>query len=117
MRRGDADYEAALEAMEEILLDWTSRPYRPLYYSDLSRMLAAKEHNVPPHEGPMRLLLDDASRRHSSGEEGLISAVVVLKGDDVPSGGFYKLARSAPFNRRGDDQFIWLEELKRLKVV
>lgn len=115
MRRGDAEYNAARDAMLEILIDWVSRPYVPLYYSHLSELLARQGHKVPPHEGPMRLLLDDCSRIHSDGPEPLLSAVVVLKGDEVPSSGFYKLARSAPFRREGDDQEIWIKELRKLE--
>jgi len=117
MRRGDEAYNAALEDMGEILLDWVTKPYAPLYYSHLSRLLADRGHTVPAHEGPMRLLLDDCSRQHSDGDAPLLSAVVVLMGDEVPSSGFYKLARSAPFNRPGSDEEVWMNELKKLQVI
>ncbi|WP_457032759.1 hypothetical protein [Kitasatospora sp. P5_F3] len=65
----------------------------------------------------MRLLLNDCSRLHSPDGGPLLSAVVVLKGDEVPSSGFYKLARSAPFNRLGTDEKIWIGELRRLGLL
>ncbi|MFE6871963.1 hypothetical protein ACFVFS_36160 [Kitasatospora sp. NPDC057692] len=118
MRRGDAEYEAARDDMLEILRDWVGRTkYSPLYYSHLSELLAERGHAVPAHEGPMRLLLDDCSRLHSPDGGPLLSAVVVLKGDGAPSTGFYKLARSTPFNRLGTDEEIWMGELRRLGLI
>ncbi|RGD59491.1 hypothetical protein DR950_18335 [Kitasatospora xanthocidica] len=115
MQRGDAEYAAALEAMEGILLDWVTRPFRPLYYSDLSSMLVGDGHPVPAHDGPMPYLLEDCTRLHGGKEAPMLSAVVVRKGKERPSAGFFKLARAVPFLRRGADEPLWLAELAWLE--
>ncbi len=115
MRRGDEEYEAALSAMEQILLGWVARPFRPLYYSHLSELLAGQGHNVPAHDGPMPYLLEDCTRLHSDGAKPMLSAVVVLKGRDRPSNGFFTLARQQPFLREGDDEKLWIAELEHLE--
>ncbi|MFF8769140.1 hypothetical protein [Kitasatospora sp. NPDC015120] len=115
MRRGDAEYAAALEAAEEILLDWVTRPFQPLYYSRLSDMLTDRGHAVPAHEGPMPYLLEDATRAHGGKDMPMLSAVVVLRETGRPSGGFFKLARQQPFERPGDDTALWLAELAWLE--
>ncbi|MFD4394210.1 hypothetical protein [Kitasatospora sp. NPDC058478] len=117
MRRGDGEYSAALGAMEGVLLDWVARPFQPLYYSQLSGMLADQGHAVPPHDGPMPYLLEDCTRLHGGREAPMLSAVVVLKETKRPSSGFFKLARQKPFLRPGDDVALWLAELAWLERV
>jgi hypothetical protein len=101
--------------MEGILLDWVRRPFQPLFYSQLSDMLADQGHVVPAHDGPMPYLLEDCTRLHGDQRRPMLSAVVVLKGTGMPSGGFFKLARSSDFARSGDDEAVWIAELDRLQ--
>jgi hypothetical protein len=59
--------------------------------------------------------LEDASVRESpDGSLPLLSALVVLKDSGWSAGGFFKLARRAPYRRAGDDVVLWTEEIKAL---
>ncbi len=61
----------------------------------------------------MPYLLEDASVQESpDGSLPLLSALVVLKETGRPSGGFFKLARRAPYQRSGDDTELWIRELE-----
>ncbi|GAA2449734.1 hypothetical protein [Streptomyces macrosporus] len=63
----------------------------------------------------MPYLLEDASLRESpDGQLPMLSALVVLRETGRPSGGFFKLARSAPYLRKGDDVTLWTEEIRAL---
>ncbi|WP_043687376.1 hypothetical protein [Streptomyces xylophagus] len=52
MKRGDSDYEAALEAVVDILKDRARSGCQPMTYGDLSAQLIAGRHDVPAHQGP-----------------------------------------------------------------
>jgi hypothetical protein len=117
MKVGDADYNAALEDLLEILRDWATREYLPLYYSTVSEKLADLGHDVPAHEGPLPYLLEDCTKIDSpKGKEPMLSALVVRKETVRPSAGFFTLARRLPYNRKGTDEDIWLEEIGRLTL-
>lgn len=114
MQRGSLEYEQALDTMIEILRT-RARTGTPMQYGDLSAELDRRGHHVPPYEGPMPYLLEDASLRESpDGSRPMLSALVVLKGTRWPAAGFFKLARRAPFDRTGDDTTLWTRELNAL---
>lgn len=115
MRKGTLEYEQALDAVIGILRSRARQGAAPFSYSDLSSELAQLGHHVPAHEGPMPYLLEDASVRESpDGSLPLLSALVVLKDSGWPSGGFFKLARRAPYKRPGDDVVLWTQEIRKL---
>jgi hypothetical protein len=115
MRKGSAEYEQALDAMVELLRDQARQGAETVQYSQLSAELERLGHRVPPHEGPMTYLLEDASAAGSpDGSLPLLSALVVLKETRAPSGGFFRLARRAKYRRTGDDTELWVNELKAL---
>ncbi|MEU5165869.1 MULTISPECIES: hypothetical protein [Streptomyces] len=117
MRKNTPEYEQALDAVVDILRERARAGAAPLSYGDLSAELAGRRHRVPAHEGPMPYLLEDASVRESpDGSLPLLSALVVLRETGRPSGGFFKLARRAPYMRSGDDTELWIEEIKQLAV-
>ncbi|MFH9863026.1 hypothetical protein [Streptomyces sp. NPDC017202] len=116
MKKDTLEYEQALGAVVDILRDRARVGAAPLSYGDLSGELARRGHQVPAHEGPMPHLLEDASVRESpDGSLPLLSALVVLRETGRPSGGFFKLARRAPYKRPGDDMELWVEEIKQLE--
>lgn len=118
MKRGDSDYQAALEAVVDILKDRARSSCKPMTYGDLSAQLIARHHDVPAHQGPLPFLLEDASVQESpDGRKPLISALVVLQDELRPSTGFYKLARRPPYaaTRTGDNDTIWIMELEALR--
>jgi hypothetical protein len=115
MQKGTLQYEQALDAVVEILRDRARQGAAPLQYGELSTELARLGHDVPPHEGPMPYLLEDASVRESpDGSLPLLSALVVLKDTGWPSNGFFKLARRTPYLRPGDNVALWTREVKEL---
>ncbi|KUN89050.1 hypothetical protein AQJ66_06220 [Streptomyces bungoensis] len=115
MQKGTLEYEQALDAVIEILRSRARQGAAPLSYGDLSRELARVGHHVPAYEGPMPYLLEDASVRESpDGSLPLLSALVVLQDSGRPSGGFFKLARRAPYKRSGDDTLLWVREIEKL---
>jgi len=115
MQKDSPEYGHALDTVIEILRDHARRDATPLRYGDLSLELARLGHYVPAHEGAMPYLLEDASVRESpDGSLPLLSALVVLKDTGWPSGGFFKLARRAPYSRSGDNLELWTRELKDL---
>ena len=118
MKRGDSDYEAALQAVVEILRDRARSGCQPLTYGDLSALLLAGHHAVPACQGPLPFLLEHASVQDCpDGDRPLISALVVLQDELRPSTGFFKLARRPPYaaTRKGDNESIWVKELESLR--
>ncbi len=115
MRRGTFEYEQALEAVVEILREQACQGAEPLSYKDLSTELARLGHHVPYHRGSMPYLLEDASAwENPDGRLPMLSALVVSKSTGWPSGGFFSLARSKPYERPGDDTTLWTRELRDL---
>ncbi|MER5832613.1 hypothetical protein ABT116_17600 [Streptomyces sp. NPDC002130] len=115
MRKGSVEYAQALDAMVGVLRDRARRGAETVEYGLLSAELERLGHHVPPHEGPMPHLLEDASAEGSpDGSLPLLSALVVLKESGAPSKGFFRLARRAPYHRSGDDTELWVNELKEL---
>ncbi|MFF0066665.1 hypothetical protein ACFYRC_35170 [Streptomyces sp. NPDC005279] len=53
VKRGDGDYQAALDAVVEILQDRARNGCRPLTYGELSAMLIRAQHQVPAYHGPL----------------------------------------------------------------
>lgn len=115
MKKGTFEYEQALDAVVEILRERARRGAEPLSYKDLSTELARLGHHVPYYKGPMPYLLEDASARDNpDGRLPMLSALVVSQSTRQPSGGFFSLARSEPYERPGDDMALWTRELKDL---
>lgn len=115
MRKDTVEYEQALDAVVEILRAHARRGATPVQYGRLSDELQRLGHAVPPHEGPMPYLLEDASAAGSpDGSLPLLSALVVLKESGRPSTGFFRLGRRAPYHRPGDDTELWVNELRDL---
>ncbi|KPC78710.1 hypothetical protein [Streptomyces sp. NRRL S-4] len=115
MKRNTLEYEQALDAMVRILRARAAAGAEPLTYGRLSAALNLQGHDVPAHRGPMPYLLEDASLRESpDGSVPMLSALVVLQDTRWPSGGFFQLARRAPFSRPGDDPELWTRELADL---
>ncbi|WP_446215535.1 protein NO VEIN domain-containing protein [Micromonospora sp. IBHARD004] len=122
MRAGDAEFDAAVEATIELLRE-VARNSRTesdalITYRQLSERLAERGVHIPYYQGPMPHILEEASLREQAAGRAMISALVVQQGTNgrpsEPSGGFYRLARRVPFQRRGDNQQIWWNELRQV---
>jgi hypothetical protein len=46
----------------------------------------------------------------------MLSALVVQSDSRVPGRGFFLLARQPPFTRSGDDDSLWLTEVRRVRA-
>ena len=91
-------------------------PAGTITYMQLSeRLLAEHGIGVPYYMGPLPHILGEASRREHESGRGMISVLVVEQDTRMPSSGFYRFARQVPFNRRGDDVQIWLNEVRRVR--
>ncbi|MET7805024.1 protein NO VEIN domain-containing protein [Micromonospora chersina] len=124
MRAGEPEFEQAVEASVAILRE-AARNSRDdsdalVTYRQLSDLLAQHGLQVPYHGGPMPYILEEASLREHAANRGMVSALVVKQGRDgiptTPSGGFYRMARRRPFGRKGANDEIWLNEVRRLRA-
>jgi hypothetical protein len=121
MKVGDDDFNEAVDAVLGILHEVATYEENDLEgtitYMQLSERLRA-EHNidVPYYMGPLPHILGEASKREYENGRGMISVLVVEQDSRMPSSGFYRIARESPFNRRGDDVQIWLNESRRVRT-
>ncbi|TKA08503.1 hypothetical protein [Actinacidiphila oryziradicis] len=110
LRRHSPPYNAALDAMVEVLKHWAAEG-RVDCYSELSSDLAVEGHRVYHHSTAMSFLLEYACRReHHDGSPVMLSAIVVNKRQLKPSGQFFELAKTYPFQRGTDPEWSWETE-------
>lgn len=122
MRVGDPDFDRAVDLSINVLRDLARQARRfedaLITYRQLSERLAVDGLLVPYHQGPLPHILEHASRREHAEGRGLISALVVQQGFDgrpsMPSGGFFAMARRAPYKRSGSNEAIWMTEVQRV---
>ncbi|MEU4643400.1 DUF3883 domain-containing protein [Micromonospora sp. NPDC023814] len=124
MQSGQPEFERAVDASIAILREIAGTAHSDadalITYRQLSEKLAEQGLRVPYHGGPMPHVLEEASLREHADGRGMVSALVVRQGQrrkpTTPSGGFYRMARRKPFRRVGDDNEIWLTEVRRLRA-
>lgn len=123
MKVGDADFHEAVELTLDRLRDAArldeNDPDGSVTYRELSLYLSEHGLRVPYHEGPMPHILAEASRREHEEGRGMISVLVVQQDEygkkGLPSTGFYRFARQAPFSRVGDELTVWMTEMRRVR--
>ncbi len=76
--------------------------------------LARLDMNLPPHRNRISDILDEISRTESSCGRPLLSAVVILKDENIPGDGFFKMARELRLYDDDDDFRFWIRELRRV---
>ena len=113
MRVNDPEYPAAVEAAVEILRE-RARRAETITYGGLSAELATRGFaSVPPHRGIMTYLLKDVCLHgNEDGRAPMLSAIVVNKASQEPSGQFSVLARNPPFSRPTD--WSWQDEQRNV---
>ncbi|MEU5610794.1 hypothetical protein AB0H03_19020 [Streptomyces sparsogenes] len=113
MRIKDPEYPAAVEAAVEILRK-RARKGQTITYGELSAELVVQGFDsIPPHRGVMTYLLKDVClHRNEDGRAPMLSAIVVNKASQEPSGQFSGLARSLPFSRPAN--WSWRDEQQQV---
>ena len=104
-------WERAGEEARQILIQ-RAREGRTIAYSEL--VAEVKTIKVKPNSDALAMMLDGISRSEDAAGRGMLSVLVVHKGDDQMSGrGFFKLAKD--LGREFDDECeFWNRESKRV---
>lgn len=120
MRVQSLEFQNATEACRQILREAAGHddndPAGFLTYGRLSELLQDAGYHVPPYEGVMPHLLGAVSLAEDHEGRGMLSALVVQSDSRVPGRGFFLLARQPPFTRSGDDDSLWLTEVRRVRA-
>lgn len=83
------------------------------YYSDIAP-LAGLDMSLPPDRNRISDILDEISRTESSLGRPLLSAIVILKDENIPGDGFFKMAKELRLYDGSDDFRFWIRELRRV---
>ena len=83
------------------------------YYSDISH-LAGLDMGSPYDRKLIANILDSISTSEHDARRPLLSAVVILKGENIPGQGFFELSRRLGLYRANDDLHYWLQEVRRV---
>ena len=88
-----------------------SRQRDTIAYSDLVHSITSCI--LEPHDPRLARMLGDISTEEDEAGRGMLSAVVVHKGDRIPGPGFFTLARSRGRDTIDEDK-CWIEELQKV---
>lgn len=102
--------EAGLDAIYEELLN-VAKGRRVTYYSDIAP-LAGLDMNSEVDRIRIAQILGEISKEERRAGRPLLSAVVVLKDQNVPGRGFFDLASSLGLYDGRDDVSYWTQELR-----
>src|SRR5262245_57243221 len=76
--------------------------------------LAALGMDDPSHRAEIAAILDEINRMEHAAGRPLLSAVVLLAGDNMPGKGFFSCARNLGLYMGSDDLAFWAEELRKV---
>ena len=104
-------WERAREEARQILIQ-CAREKRTIAYSELAAELDTVR--LEPNSSAFHAILDEISRSENAAGRGMLSVLVVHKGDDQMSGqGFFKLAKCLGRGFKNEPEF-WKSESKRV---
>ena len=85
------------------------------YYSDIAPMVGL-DMGFPPDRNRISDILDEISRNEHANGRPLLSAVVILKEENIPGQGFFTLAQSLGLCDGNPDSELkfWVQELHRV---
>ena len=83
------------------------------YYSDIAP-LAGLDMSLPPDRNRISDILDEISRTELTSGRPLLSAVVILKDENIPGDGFFKMAKELRLYDGSDDFRFWIRELRHV---
>lgn len=106
------EWDVAKEEIRQILIQRARSSSPTITYSDLVREVDSIR--LEPDSHALRTMLGEISTEEDSSGRGMLTVLVVHKGDDLmPGGGFFELARQ--LKRDVDDhESFWVEEFKRV---
>jgi hypothetical protein len=100
-------------AKREAILAIVSAGRRDQFISYSELAAAIRSVHVEPHDFAMNRLLDEISKEEEAAGRGILTALVVFKGEPVPGEGFWATARDV--GRVWSDKWVfWAEEVKRV---
>ena len=70
--------------------------------------------SLPPDRNCMSDILDEISKAEANLGKPLLSAVVILKDENIPGDGFFKMAKEISVYDGDDDFRFWIRELKQV---
>ena len=93
----------------------SARNEEPIYYSDLVAKINAIRLDLGAHKDRTALgrLLGEISTQTDEEGKGMLSAVVVSKDANMPTGGFFNLAEDLGY-QVGDKTEFWIEQYKKV---
>lgn len=83
------------------------------YYSDIAPLVGL-DMGLPPDRNRIADILDEISRDEHANGNPLLSAVVILKDENIPGQGFFTLAGSLNLYAGDDKVQFWIQELRRV---
>lgn len=103
------DWNAAKAEIREVLGKRAPKK-DPIRYGELVKLVGAVDFEA--NDQRLFHILGEVSTEEARAGRGMLSALVVSAGDNMPGSGFFELAKK--LGRKGDDLTVWLNELKLL---
>jgi len=105
-----ASWIAAKDEARTILIGYAKQK-DTITYSELAQEIHS--FHFEPHDFRLFGLIGEISTEESDAGRGMLSAVVVLKGENTPGSGFFELAKKLGYDAKDHDVF-WAREVKRV---
>jgi hypothetical protein len=107
----DADWERAKAEMRTVLVGVAATTEGFISYSELVAQVTTIAFD--PHDPRLWFMLREISSEENAAGRGMLTAVVThARGDMMPGGGFFDLARALGYDPPDELEF-WLEQLAR----
>lgn len=106
----DAEWINAKEEIRNVLVR-VAGTKNTIFYSDLVDEILAVQ--LEPDSHALAHLLGEISTEESEAGRGMLSVIVVRKGEQMPGPGFFKLAQELG-RKVADKEMCWVAELQRV---
>ena len=106
----EAKWQAAKVEAKSILKEYARRK-DTVAYSEFVKKIHSNQ--LEPHDVRLIGLLGEISTEESTAGRGMLSALVVVKDENMPGSGFFELAKQLGYDTKNHDTF-WAEEVNRV---
>jgi hypothetical protein len=106
----ESKWDAAKVEAKSILKEYARRK-DTIAYSEIAEGIRSVR--FEPHDFRLFGLLGEISTEESTAGRGMLSALVVVKGENTPGLGFFELAKKLGYDVKEHDVF-WAKEVKRV---